>query len=243
MLSLERSSRGVASIGAGALAAGLLAVCLLLLPRGNAQTTGQSTFEPPLPRAELLPPFVTPPDPPAAADAAVLVEEFPVPETRRFVGSVRWRTETASPGPGQPAELMVRADVEVPERKLAMIWSFRRNTDQTLPASHTIELNFTLPADFPSGGIADVPGILVKQAGQTQGVPLAVLTVKIIDGFHMIALSNVEREKARNLLLLKEPGWLDIALVYNDNHRAILAIEKGPTGDRAFAEAFEAWRQ
>ena len=34
-----------------------------------------------------------------------------------------------------------------------MTWSLRRNTDQSLPASHTIEIMFNLPADFPSGGV------------------------------------------------------------------------------------------
>jgi hypothetical protein len=52
---------------------------------------------------------------------AVLNEEDPSdPSGKRFVGSVIWRTETVTPGPGQPP---IRADVEVPERKLAMTWS------------------------------------------------------------------------------------------------------------------------
>jgi hypothetical protein len=34
---------------------------------------------------------------------------------------------------GQPPELAIRADVAVPERKLAMTWSLRRNTDKSLP--------------------------------------------------------------------------------------------------------------
>jgi hypothetical protein len=34
---------------------------------------------------------------------------------------------------GEPAELAIRADIEVPERKLAVTWSLRRNTDKSLP--------------------------------------------------------------------------------------------------------------
>jgi hypothetical protein len=30
---------------------------------------------------------------------------------------------------------------------------------------------------------------------------------------------------------------------YNNNRRAILAIEKGAPGDRVFAEAFKTWKQ
>ena len=37
--------------------------------------------------------------------------------------------------------------------------------------------------------------------------------------------------------------WFDIAVVYNDNRRAILAMEKGTPGEQAFAEAFKIWKQ
>jgi hypothetical protein len=180
----------------------------------------------------------------AVAQKVVLYEEDPAdPNGKRFVGSAIWRTETVTPGPGQPPELAIRADVEVPERKLAMTWSLRRNTDKGLPASHTVEIMFKLPTDFPSGGISNVPGILMKQAESTRGVPLAGLAVKVTNGFYLIGLSNVDSDKDRNLQLLKERGWFDIPVVYNNNRRAILAMEKGTPGDRAFAEAFKAWKQ
>ena len=182
--------------------------------------------------------------PAAVAQKVVLYEEDPAdPNGKRFVGSAIWRTETVTPGPGQPSELAIRADVEVPERKLAMTWSLRRNTDKGLPASHTVEIMFKLPTDFPSGGISNVPGILMKQAEQTRGVPLAGLAVKVTNGFYLIGLSNVDTDRERNLQLLKERGWFDIPVVYNNNRRAILAMEKGTPGDRVFADAFKAWKQ
>jgi hypothetical protein len=181
---------------------------------------------------------------PSAAQKVVLYEEDPAdPNGKRFVGSAIWRTETVAPAPGQPPELAIRADIEVPERKLAMTWSLRRNTDKSLPASHTVEIMFKVPPDFPAGGISNVPGILMKQAEQTRGVPLAGLAVKVTPGFYLIGLSNVDADKERNLQLLKERGWFDIPVVYNNNRRAILAMEKGTPGDKAFAEAFKAWKQ
>ncbi|TMJ44685.1 MAG: hypothetical protein E6G86_03645 [Alphaproteobacteria bacterium] len=180
----------------------------------------------------------------SAAQKVVLYEEDPAdPNGKRFVGSAIWRTETVTPGPGQPAELAIRADVEVPERKLAMTWSLRRNTDKGLPATHTVEIMFKVPADFPSGGISNVPGILMKQAEQTRGVPLAGLAVKVTPGFYLIGLSNVDADKDRNLQMLKERSWFDIPVVYNNNRRAILALEKGTPGERVFADAFKAWKQ
>ncbi len=179
-----------------------------------------------------------------AAQKVVLYEEDPAdPNGKRFVGSAIWRTETVTPAPGQPPELAIRADVEVPERKLAMTWSLRRNTDKGLPATHTVEIVFKLPADFPAGGISNVPGILMKQAEQTRGVPLAGLAVKVTPGFYLIGLSNLEADKERNLQLLKERAWFDIPVVYNNNRRAILAMEKGEPGERVFADAFKAWKQ
>jgi len=181
---------------------------------------------------------------PAVAQRVVLYEEDSNdPQGKRYVGSAIWRTETVSPGPGLPPELVVRADVTIPERRISMTWSLRRNTDQALPASHTVEIMFTLPSDFAGGGIANVPGILMKQSEQTRGTPLAGLAVKVTNGFFLIGLSAVDADVQRNLQLLKERPWFDIPIVYTNGGRAILAMEKGPPGDRAFADAFAAWQK
>jgi hypothetical protein len=81
----------------------------------------------------------------------------------------------------------------------------------------------------------------MKEAEQTRGVPLAGQSVKVTTGYFLIGLLAVESDLQRNFQLLKERAWLDIPIVYSDGRRAILAIEKGPTGERAFAEAFEKW--
>jgi hypothetical protein len=174
----------------------------------------------------------------------VLYEEDPNDaQGKRYLGSAIWRTETAPPAPNAPPELAVRADLEIPERRITMTFSLRRNTDQAMPASHTIEVMFNLPADFPFGGISNVPGILMKQAEQTRGAPLAGLAVKVTAGYFLVGLSAVESDMQRNLQLLKERPWFDIPIVYNNGRRAILAIEKGTPGERAFEEAFKAWGQ
>jgi hypothetical protein len=181
---------------------------------------------------------------PAVAQRVVLYEEDSNdPQGKRYVGSVIWRTETVSPGPGLAPELAVRADVEIPERHITMTWSLRRNTDPALPASHTIEIMFNLPADFAGGGIANVPGILMKQSEQARGTPLAGLAVKVTNGFFLIGLSAVETDQQRNMQLLRERPWFDIPIVYTNGGRAILALEKGTPGDRAFADAFAAWEK
>jgi len=165
------------------------------------------------------------------------------PQGKRYVGSAIWRTETVSPGSGLAPELAIRADVEIPERHMRMTWSLRRNTDKALPASHTIEVQFTLPADFPEGSIGNVPGVWMKEneGPKTRGIPLAGLSVKVTDGYFLIGLSAVQIDRQRNITMLKDRDWLEIPLVYTSGKRAIVAIEKGTPGQRAFAEAFRAW--
>jgi hypothetical protein len=180
----------------------------------------------------------------AVAQRVVLYEEDPAdPAGKQYVGSAVWRTETVSPGTGQGPELAVRCDIEIPERRVNMTMSMRRNNDPALPASHTVEVMFNLPADFPFGGISNVPGILMKPSEQTRGAPLSGLAVKVTSGFFLIGLSSVEGEKERNIQLLKERPWFDIPIVYNNARRAIIAVEKGTPGEQAFKEAFAAWGQ
>jgi hypothetical protein len=180
----------------------------------------------------------------SVAQKVVLYDEDPGdPNGKRYVGSALWRTETVSPGPGLAPEIAIRADVEIPERHIRMTWSLRRNTDKALPASHTIEIMFTLPADFPEGGISNVPGVLMKPDEQARGVPLAGLAVKVTNGYFLIGLSSVDADVQRNVEALKTRDWFDVPIVYTSGKRAILAIEKGVAGQRAFDEAFRAWGQ
>jgi hypothetical protein len=176
------------------------------------------------------------------AQRVVLYDEDPSdPKGKQYVGSVVWRTEQVKGSNGQPGDIAVRADIDIPERKFKMTMSFRRNTDTSLPASHTAELTFVLPPDYEGGTVANVPGILMKSNEQARGTPLAGLAVKVTDGFFLIGLSNVESDRVRNLQLLKERSWFDVPLVYSNQRRAIIAIEKGAPGERAFNEAFMAW--
>ena len=87
---------------------------------------------------------------------------------------------------------------------MTITWTLRRNTDQALPASHTIEIMFNVPPDFPGGGVANVPGVLMKESEQARGTPLAGLAVKVTNGFFLIGLSAVDADLQRNIQLLKE---------------------------------------
>jgi hypothetical protein len=149
-----------------------------------------------------------------------------------------WRTEAVwrvAPGPGKKPDFVVRADIEIPEQKVTVRLSLWRNDDKQLPASHIVEIVFTLPPDFPHGGISNVPGLLMKQGETTRGVPLNAVAVKVTDNFFLIGLSSVDADVQRNVQLLKERSWFDIPVVYSDGKRAIIAVEKATPSVRALA--------
>lgn len=178
------------------------------------------------------------------AQRAILYEEDPSdPQGKQSVGTVVWRNDQIAASSKQKPDTAIRADVEIPDRKMKVSVTILRNTDPAMPAtSHTIEVVFTVPPDFGTT-IANVPGIYAKSPDQPRGTPLAATSVKVQDGYFLIGLSNVETDRARNIQVLKERSSLDIPMVYGNGKRAILSIEKGPPGERAFNDAFAAWGQ
>jgi hypothetical protein len=181
---------------------------------------------------------------PSAAQKVVLYEEDQGdPAGNQYGGTVVWRTDSVSPGPGLAPQVAIRAEIEIPERQMSLRWSLRSNDDPALPASHTVELMFELPADFPHGGISSIPGLLMKEAESARGVSLTGLSVKAAPNSFLLTLSTAEVDVDRNIQLLKERSWIDIPVAFDDGRRAIIAVEKGPSGERAFSEAFAAWEQ
>jgi hypothetical protein len=179
---------------------------------------------------------------PSVAERVVLYEEHPSDRLgRRFVGHATWRTEAVSPGAGEAPELAVRCDVEIPQRRLAVTMSIRRNRDQALAASHTVEIMFNAAPDLPFGDINNVLGLLTKQVEMARGKPLSAVPVKLTSASFRVGLSATEKQ--RNLEQLREGAWIDIAIVYGDGRRAIIAVEKGTTGERALNEALTAWER
>ncbi len=158
-------------------------------------------------------------------------------------GTVVWRTQTVSVGPGQPPDLALVAEVTIPERRMTVTMTIRRNLDQTLPASHTIEILYALPRDFQFGGVAEVPGVLMKVSEQARGVPLVGQAVRVTNGFFFVGLSGFDMDRNNNLQALKTRPFFDIPMRYDAGRRAILTVEKGAAGDRAFEEALQAWGQ
>ena len=61
------------------------------------------------------------------AQKVVLYEEDQTnPNGTQFVGSAVWRTERVAPGPGQNPDVVVRAEIEIPEQKVQVRLSLRQ---------------------------------------------------------------------------------------------------------------------
>jgi hypothetical protein len=197
------------------------------------------------------PPTASGPAAPAAPgqtliQKAVLYEEPTDPSlaltsTLALPGNVSWAfVATGSDGP------TVVGTITIPDRKLKLKLTIRRNTDKSLPATHLVELTAdSFAADFAGKAIKEVPSMVFKSAEDGRGdvligAPITVSTQPI--GLYWIALSGASRDVSSNMGLLRDRGWIDIRLVYATNQRAILTLEKGPSGETAFAKALAAWQ-
>ncbi|MDR3373754.1 MAG: hypothetical protein P4L98_08505 [Ancalomicrobiaceae bacterium] len=211
-------------------------------------STGQTPQPPPASPAtqQALPsaPAATGEVPPIVQKATLLEE--PSDGTTQPVttqGKVVWQTvKEPSNQPDKPMVTRLKARVEIPERGIVMLLSMEPNVDTSLQASHMLKLEFKLAPDFKDKGITRVPGVIMRATEQSRGGdPLAGATAKVPNGTFWIALYADDANKARNLQLMKERGWIDIPIVYDTNRRAMLSLEKAGAGDRVFSDAFAAW--
>ncbi len=129
------------------------------------------------------------------------------------------------------------AELAVPDRNLDIRLSIRENTDETLPASHLVEV-------VSQGSIlriSQVPRLVLKATEEGRGQPLVGAAAKVADGLFWIALSATPSDVAFNQGLLRERNWLDLPLVYESGQRAILTFEKGTPGQRVVEQAIAGW--
>ena len=81
----------------------------------------------------------------------------------------------------------------------------------------------------------------MKNDELSRGIELKGQIVKVHQGMFLMGLSGTDADVASNMTLLKERGWLDIPIVLNGGGRAILAIEKGASGEKALSQVLSNW--
>lgn len=156
-------------------------------------------------------------------------------------GAVTWSLGQETDLNGD-VQAILGAVVEIPERDVEFDVRIKPNDDINLPASHLVEIRYILPENFASGDILEIPGLVMKPTEEARGVALIGSTVKVSPGYFWIALSDVPDELQHNLNFLRERGWIDIPIVYENRRRGILTLEKGEAGTEAVEKAVAAWQ-
>ena len=186
------------------------------------------------------PPAALPDDQVGVAQRAMLYEEDPANpagEPRAAAGSAVWRLDTDDPDdPG------IVAQVRVPDMNITMTMTIRRNLDPDLPASHTIELDFVNAGD-ETRNVLDAGLPHLKEDEVVRGAPLAGLTVPISDNFFLIGLSNLRADQQRNRNLLTNRNWIELPMRFAGGQRAVIAFDKGMSGQQVIEQAFAAWEE
>lgn len=156
-------------------------------------------------------------------------------------GGVVWSVVQESPGNDLPPEPAIKAEVTVPERGINLRMIIRRNGDKTLPASHLIEMIFTVPEGFAGGAIETVSRMTFKDTEQAPGSPLVAIPAKIADNFFIIAMNDAKTAIDTNMSLMRRQSWIDIPIAYKTGRRALITLEKGLPGEKAFEEVLRSW--
>ena len=180
---------------------------------------------------------------PVAQRAALLLDAPDDPErVKTFVGNVVWRLDNVSRGPGQPLAVGVRAEIDLPDAKLKAVMLIQKNTDATLPASHTIELRF-IPADGgPVPGVAQIQTPQMRREDVAMGDSLIGVPAPILRNYFLIGLTRGAAAESRNVDMMRNRGWFDVPMLLSDQRIAKITFEKGSAGERIINEAFDAWK-
>jgi hypothetical protein len=156
-----------------------------------------------------------------------------------YAGNVVWRLDNVG-GPGEPLSSAIRGDIDFPEAKLKLSLIFRKNTDATLSASHTINVSFKVAPASELKGVKAIGPIQMRRPDAQTGEKVVGIPVPITDNNFLIGLMRGDRE-ARNLLLMRSLMVLDLPLQLSDGRAATISLEKGPAGERVFADAIDNW--
>ncbi len=179
---------------------------------------------------------------PVAQRAALLVEAPDAPnKVKTYVGTVVWRLDNVSNGPGQPLGTAVHADIDIPADKLKVALTLQKNVDASLPASHTLTIVFTVQPDSPTGGVKQISVPQLREDDTPTGETLIGVPVPIMDNSFLIGLTRGSAE-ATNLRLIQQRAWFDIPILLGNGRIAKLTFEKSASGTRAINDAIAAWQ-
>ncbi len=174
---------------------------------------------------------------------ARMLEEDPTApmKGRIFEGTVNWRTESQASGTNGPLETVVIGDLNFPDRKMKAVLTLRRNSDPAFPAAFLLQVQMSVPPDYPNGNVGALGGVTVKSNPQVTGVPLDGVLMKVTTGVFLMGIADPFNEKGRNAKMLQNNEWFDVMFAFDNGRKAVFTFEKGPTGDKVFNDAMASW--
>lgn len=175
---------------------------------------------------------------------ATLIEEGTIDPSKNEVtaGVVTWAFKP-NPNDLESKTKVLIGTFNIADRGLSGALIIRDNEDETLPASHMVELTFKVSGKSSIEGISTIPGMLLKDTEQASGAVLIGKATRVTDHYFWIGLSNIETERTMNEDMLRTKGWIDVPVVFKNGKRGILTLEKGIPGMQAFQDALAAWGQ
>ena len=193
------------------------------------------------PQTQQTAPAAANPDLPVAHRAALLVEAPNEPnKVKTFLGTVVWKLNNVPQGPNDSVGLAVEADIDLPDDKMKAVVTFAKNTEASLPASHTINVRYSVEPGSFTGDVKQISVPQMRPESSPSGEALAGVTVQIVPNSFLVGLSPGNAETA-NTQLIRRLQWIDIPMLLDSGKIAKLTFEKSDSGDRDLAEALDAW--
>ncbi|MBK5569585.1 hypothetical protein [Ensifer sp. SSB1] len=145
-----------------------------------------------------------------------------------------WKEETVAGAP-----TVIRSIAQFPSQGLTAAITFQRNSDNTLPASHTIEMVFELSPNFSEGHVAASLMPSLKENEPSRGEPLVGAVAPINQSFYTVSLSDSSDARAKNEDFLLSRPWIDFPIRYSNGRRTLITLKRTPAIMDMFRRLFE----
>ena len=174
-------------------------------------------------------------------EEAVFVKADPAsgkPETS--VGRVTWTLDRS--GSDDPASVVLRAEVEVPDSGVHLAMRVARPSGAPSATAPVIDLAF---ATATSGSIHIVEGIEVPQAGKLDDSARFALCGTVqphgTNAFQVRLSGDVGGSNGNEAIVENQP-WLGIPMLVDGGTRAVLMVQHDASSGPLIAQAFRAWK-
>ena len=172
---------------------------------------------------------------PGGPSAALVTEPVNATGSIAFSGTATWQVTNSGQDPA------ILADLTIPVEGTHISLTFSKNTDQTLPASHIIEVALSALPGSRAGPVAKIGNLVAKRSRDAAGAPLAATVVAVDKTVFWIVLSQFPANRSFNLRALAESPFFALPVTYASGRNALVTFAKGSAGEAVFKKVLAAW--